>query len=54
MLIDASHSGERTTLDAIALSPKPIAVTHSNCKAITRIRATRATKPSASSPPRAG
>ncbi len=35
MLVDTSHSGERTTLDAIALSPKPIAVTHSNCKAIT-------------------
>jgi membrane dipeptidase len=35
MLIDTSHSGERTTLDAIAISPRPIAVTHSNCKAIT-------------------
>src|SRR3954467_11068694 len=34
MLIDTSHSGERTTLDAIALSAKPIAVTHSNCKAL--------------------
>ena len=34
MLIDMSHSGERTTLDAIELSPKPIAVTHSNCKAL--------------------
>ncbi len=34
MLIDTSHSGERTTLDAIALSPKPIAITHSNCKAL--------------------
>jgi membrane dipeptidase len=34
MLVDTSHSGERTTLDAIALSPKPIAVTHSNCKAL--------------------
>jgi membrane dipeptidase len=34
MLIDTSHCGERTTLDAIALSPKPIAVTHSNCKAL--------------------
>jgi membrane dipeptidase len=34
MLVDTSHCGERTTLDAIALSPKPIAVTHSNCKAL--------------------
>ena len=34
MLIDTSHCGERTTLDAIALSPKAIAVTHSNCKAL--------------------
>jgi membrane dipeptidase len=34
MLIDTSHSGERTTLDAITLSPRPIAVTHSNCKAL--------------------
>jgi membrane dipeptidase len=34
MLVDTSHCGDRTTLDAIALSPKPIAITHSNCKAI--------------------
>lgn len=34
MLIDVSHCGPRTTLDAIALSPKPIAITHSNCRAI--------------------
>ena len=34
MLVDTSHSGERTTLDAIDLSPKPIAITHSNCKAL--------------------
>ena len=34
MLVDTSHCGERTTLDAIALSPKAIAVTHSNCKAL--------------------
>lgn len=34
MLIDVSHCGERTTLDAIELSPVPIAITHSNCKAI--------------------
>lgn len=34
MLIDVSHSGDRTTLDAIALSSKPIAITHSNCRAL--------------------
>ena len=34
MLIDVSHSGDRTTLDAIALSPEPIAITHSNCRAL--------------------
>jgi membrane dipeptidase len=34
MLIDVSHCGDRTTLDAIELSPKPIAITHSNCRAL--------------------
>jgi membrane dipeptidase len=34
MLVDVSHSGDRTTLDAIELSPKPIAFTHSNCRAL--------------------
>jgi membrane dipeptidase len=34
MLVDVSHSGDRTTLDAIALSTKPIAITHSNCRAL--------------------
>jgi membrane dipeptidase len=34
MLIDVSHSGPRTTLDAIELSPEPIAITHSNCRAL--------------------
>jgi membrane dipeptidase len=34
MLVDVSHCGPRTTLDAIALSPKPIAITHSNCRAL--------------------
>lgn len=34
MLIDVSHSGDRTTLDAIQLSKKPIAITHSNCRAL--------------------
>jgi membrane dipeptidase len=34
MLIDVSHCGDRTTLDAIEISPKPIAITHSNCRAL--------------------
>lgn len=34
MLIDVSHCGDKTTLDAIDLSPKPIAITHSNCRAL--------------------
>lgn len=34
MLVDVSHSGDRTTLDAIAMSPEPIAITHSNCRAL--------------------
>jgi membrane dipeptidase len=34
MLIDASHCGDRTTLDAIEISAKPIAITHSNCRAL--------------------
>lgn len=34
MLVDVSHSGDRTTLDAVAISAVPIAFTHSNCRAI--------------------
>ena len=34
MLIDVSHCGDRTTLDAIALSVQAIAITHSNCRAL--------------------
>lgn len=34
MLVDASHCGEATTLDAIDVSAKPIAITHSACKAL--------------------
>jgi membrane dipeptidase len=34
MLVDVSHSGDRTTLDAIEISTKPIAFTHSNCRAL--------------------
>lgn len=38
MLIDISHCGERTTLDAIAASTQPIANTHGNCLALARHR----------------
>jgi membrane dipeptidase len=34
MLVDVSHCGDRTTLDAIEISKRPIAVTHSNCRAL--------------------
>jgi membrane dipeptidase len=34
MAVDVSHCGDRTTLDAIAASRKPVLVTHSNCRAL--------------------
>ncbi len=34
ILVDTSHCGRRTTLDAIATSTKPIAATHSGCAAL--------------------
>jgi len=34
MAIDVSHSGDRTTLDAIEFSKKPVLITHSNCRAL--------------------
>ena len=34
MAVDASHCGDRTTLDAFELSKKPVLLTHSNCRAI--------------------
>lgn len=34
MAVDVSHCGERTTLDAIEASTKPVLITHSNCKAL--------------------
>ncbi len=34
MLVDVSHCGDRTTLDAIAASAVPIAITHANCRSI--------------------
>jgi membrane dipeptidase len=34
MAIDVSHCADRTTIDTIQLSPKPVLVTHSNCRAL--------------------
>ena len=34
MAIDVSHCGDRTTLEAIEASRKPVLVTHSNCRAL--------------------
>src|SRR6202044_3020689 len=34
MAIDVSHCGQRTSLDAIAASKKPVLITHSNCRAL--------------------
>lgn len=34
MAIDVSHCGDRTTLDALEASKKPVLITHSNCRAL--------------------
>jgi membrane dipeptidase len=34
MAVDVSHCGDRTTLDAIEASRKPVLITHSNCRAL--------------------
>lgn len=34
MLVDVSHAGEQTTLDAIATSQAPVAITHTGCAAL--------------------
>jgi len=34
MVVDVSHCSERTSLDAIAHSSRPVLVTHSNCRAL--------------------
>ncbi len=34
MAVDVSHCGDRTTLEAIEASTKPVLVTHSNCRAL--------------------
>jgi membrane dipeptidase len=34
MIIDVSHAGEQTCLDAFAGSSRPVLITHSNCRAL--------------------
>lgn len=34
MVVDLSHCGDRTTLDAIEISRQPALITHSNCRAL--------------------
>ena len=34
MAIDVSHCGQRTSLDVISVSKKPVLITHSNCRAL--------------------
>ena len=34
MAVDVSHCADRTTLDALEISRKPVLVTHSNCRAL--------------------
>lgn len=34
MVVDVSHCGERTSVEAIATSRKPVLITHSNCRAL--------------------
>ena len=34
MAVDISHTGDRTSLDAIHLSKKPVLITHSNCRTL--------------------
>jgi membrane dipeptidase len=34
MAIDVSHCADRTTLDAVEASTKPVLITHSNCRAL--------------------
>ena len=44
LVVDMSHSAERSTLDAISLSERPIAITHANPNFGIRQSATNLTK----------
>ncbi len=37
VLVDLSHSGEQTCLDAISTSSAPVAITHTGCRALTNL-----------------
>ncbi len=37
VLVDLSHSGEQTCLDAIAVSSQPIIISHTGCRALTNL-----------------
>ncbi len=37
VLVDLSHSGEQTCLDAISASSAPVAITHTGCRALTNL-----------------
>jgi membrane dipeptidase len=37
VMVDLSHSGERTCLDAIAVSTQPIIISHTGCRAVTNL-----------------
>lgn len=39
MAVDISHCADKTTLDAIEVSRKPVLITHSNCRALTKTSA---------------
>lgn len=36
MVVDVSHCGDRTTLDAFEVSSRPVLITHSNCRALAK------------------
>lgn len=38
VIADLSHSGERLCLDAVAASPRPVAITHTGCRALADLR----------------
>ncbi len=54
MLIDMSHSAERTTLEAIDISARPISITHANPSAWHKVARNKSRKSSRRSQPVAG
>ncbi len=42
VIADLSHSGERLCLDALAASPRPVAITHTGCRALADLRRNKA------------